>query len=120
MARNRAREQLREDLMPEESVTEKLRLERQEKVDGFSLTLDLENEEEIDDLIGTEDEEQEEVAKKLGFPEARIPLAEVVVELALSPKSNTAYSAFDKAMEEIQDVKAQLFAEINEKVSPRI
>ena len=45
-----------------------------------------------------------EVAKKLGFPEARIPLAEVVVELALSPKSNTAYSAFDKAMEEHQSL----------------
>ena len=43
-----------------------------------------------------------EVAKKLGFPEARIPLAEVVVELALSPKSNTAYAAFDKAIEEYQ------------------
>ena len=44
-----------------------------------------------------------EVAKKLGFPEARIPLAEVVVELALSPKSNTAYAAFDKAMEEYKN-----------------
>ena len=44
-----------------------------------------------------------EVAKKLGFPEARIPLAEVVVELALSPKSNTAYLAFDKAFEEYQN-----------------
>ena len=43
-----------------------------------------------------------EVAKKLGFPEARIPLAEVVVELALSPKSNSAYIAFDKALEEYQ------------------
>ena len=47
-----------------------------------------------------------EVAKKLGFPEARIPLAEVVVELALSPKSNTAYSAFDKAMEEYQTLES--------------
>lgn len=45
-----------------------------------------------------------EVAKKLGFPEARIPLAEVVVELALSPKSNTAYAAFDKALEEYQNL----------------
>ena len=43
-----------------------------------------------------------EVAKKLGFPEARIPLAEVVVELALSPKSNTAYSAFDKQWKNIK------------------
>ena len=45
-----------------------------------------------------------EVAKKVGFPEARIPLAEVVVELALSPKSNSAYAAFDKAMEEYQTI----------------
>lgn len=43
-----------------------------------------------------------EVAKKLGFPEAKIPLAEVVVELALSPKSNSAYNAFDKAINEYQ------------------
>ena len=43
-----------------------------------------------------------EVAKKLGFPEARIPLAEVVVELALSPKSNSAYEAFAKALEDYQ------------------
>ena len=47
-----------------------------------------------------------EVAKKLGFPEARIPLAEVVVELALSPKSNSAYTAFDKAMEEYQTLNS--------------
>ena len=45
-----------------------------------------------------------EVAKKLGFPEARIPLSQVVVELALSPKSNTTYVAFDKAMEEYQSI----------------
>lgn len=38
----------------------------------------------------------------VGLPEARIPLAEVVVELALSPKSNTAYSALARAMEDIE------------------
>ena len=43
-----------------------------------------------------------EVAKKLGLPEARIPLAEVVVELALSPKSNSAYEAFAKALDDYQ------------------
>ena len=47
-----------------------------------------------------------EVAKKIGFPEARIPLAEVVVELALSPKSNSAYKAFDKAMSEYETVES--------------
>ena len=43
-----------------------------------------------------------EIAKKLGFPEARIPLSEVVVELALSPKSNSTYEAFAKAIEDYQ------------------
>ena len=38
----------------------------------------------------------------VGLPEARIPLAEVVVELALSPKSNTAYSALGRALEDIE------------------
>lgn len=39
-------------------------------------------------------------AQLLGMPEARIPLASVVIELALSPKSNSAESAIDKALEE--------------------
>jgi len=38
-------------------------------------------------------------ALMLGLPEARIPLAEVVIEMALSPKSNSAESAIDKALE---------------------
>ncbi len=37
-------------------------------------------------------------ALMLGFPEARIPLAEVVIEMALSPKSNSAEVAIDEAM----------------------
>jgi len=43
-----------------------------------------------------------ESAKMLGFPEARIPLAEVVIELALSPKSNSAETAIDLALNEIK------------------
>ena len=39
----------------------------------------------------------------VGLPEARIPLAEVVVELALSPKSNTAYAALDRALNDIEN-----------------
>ena len=35
---------------------------------------------------------------RLGFPEARIPLAVTVIELALSPKSNSAYLALDAAL----------------------
>ncbi|SFP93284.1 replication-associated recombination protein A [Salibacterium halotolerans] len=42
-----------------------------------------------------------EAAERLGFPEARIPLADAVVELCLSPKSNSAYQAFDQARESL-------------------
>lgn len=41
-------------------------------------------------------------AQKLGLPEARIPLANAVIELALSPKSNSAISAIDAALTDIQ------------------
>lgn len=43
-----------------------------------------------------------ESAKMLGLPEARIPLAEVVIELALSPKSNSAEMAIDLALNELR------------------
>ena len=39
--------------------------------------------------------------ERLGLPEARIPLAVMVIELALSPKSNSAVSAIDKALNDI-------------------
>lgn len=35
--------------------------------------------------------------ERLGLPEGRIPLSVIVVELCLSPKSNSAYKALDKA-----------------------
>lgn len=38
----------------------------------------------------------------VGLPEARIPLGEIIVEMALSPKSNTAHLALDKALEDVQ------------------
>ena len=41
-------------------------------------------------------------AQMLGLPEARIPLAEIVIELALSPKSNSAEMAIDLALNEIR------------------
>lgn len=44
-----------------------------------------------------------DVARDTGFPEARIPLAMAVVELALSPKSNNAYMALDHAIADIND-----------------
>lgn len=40
-------------------------------------------------------------AKMLGLPEARIPLAEIVIELALSPKSNSAELAIDNVIDTI-------------------
>lgn len=47
-----------------------------------------------------------EAAERLGFPEGRIPLAVSVVELALSPKSNTAYKALDEALSDIRQGKS--------------
>ena len=43
-----------------------------------------------------------QTAEKIGFPEARIPLSVVVIELCLSPKSNSAYSAIDEALQDIR------------------
>ncbi|OLN23446.1 recombinase RarA [Domibacillus antri] len=47
-----------------------------------------------------------EAAERLGFPEARIPLANAVVELCLSPKSNSAYKAIDAALSDIRAGRA--------------
>ena len=43
-------------------------------------------------------------AMMLGLPEARIPLAEVVIEMALSPKSNSAETSIDKVMNTINEM----------------
>ncbi len=43
-----------------------------------------------------------EAAELLGLPEAKLPLAVVVTELALSPKSNSAYLGIDKAQNDIR------------------
>lgn len=40
-----------------------------------------------------------------GLPEARIPLANAVIELALSPKSNSAISAIDTALSDVRSKK---------------
>ncbi|MCM3738648.1 replication-associated recombination protein A [Oceanobacillus luteolus] len=45
-------------------------------------------------------------AERLGFPEARIPLAVAIVELALSPKSNSAYKALDSALSDVRSGKS--------------
>lgn len=43
-----------------------------------------------------------ESAERLGFPEARIPLANAVIELCLSPKSNSVIMAIDTALADIR------------------
>ncbi|PSL45099.1 recombination protein MgsA [Salsuginibacillus halophilus] len=43
-----------------------------------------------------------ESAERLGLPEGRIPLANAVTELCLSPKSNSAYKALDAAISDIK------------------
>lgn len=41
-------------------------------------------------------------ANRLGYPECVIPLSEIVIEMALSPKSNSAYLAIDSALNTIR------------------
>lgn len=43
-----------------------------------------------------------EAAERVGFPEARIPLSVAIIELCLSPKSNSAYQALDAAIADIR------------------
>jgi putative ATPase len=43
-----------------------------------------------------------ETSERIGFPEARIPLANAVIELCLSPKSNSAVIAISEAIADIQ------------------
>ncbi|EUJ23112.1 recombination factor protein RarA [Listeria grandensis FSL F6-0971] len=47
-----------------------------------------------------------QTAEKIGFPEARIPLANAVIELCLSPKSNSAIVAIDNALADIRAGKS--------------
>ena len=44
-----------------------------------------------------------EAAVRLGMPEARIPLAQAVIEMCLASKSNSAYKAFDLAVKAINE-----------------
>ena len=46
-----------------------------------------------------------QAAQMVGLPEARIPLANAVIELALSPKSNSAITAIDNALSDIRNKK---------------
>ena len=42
-----------------------------------------------------------EAAQRIGFPEARILIANVIIDLALSPKSNSAMTAIDNAIADL-------------------
>ncbi|MCD2256468.1 replication-associated recombination protein A [Lactobacillus sp. CC-MHH1034] len=44
-----------------------------------------------------------QAAERLGLPEARIPLADAVIELCLSPKSNSGMAAVDAALADIHN-----------------
>ena len=44
------------------------------------------------------------ICERLGFPEARIPLAEIVIEMCLSPKSNSAHDAINEAIKDVQTI----------------
>lgn len=46
-----------------------------------------------------------EAATKVGFPEATYILSTIVVDMAISPKSNSAYLAIEKALHEYQNDK---------------
>lgn len=46
------------------------------------------------------------IVKNIGFPEAKIPLAQCAVYLASSPKSNSSYTAINKAMNYVKNNEA--------------
>ncbi len=46
-----------------------------------------------------------DAALQLGLPEAKLPLSDAVIFLATAPKSNSAYLAFAKASEDVQNGK---------------
>lgn len=47
-----------------------------------------------------------QASELVGLPEARIPLGTIVTEMALSPKSNTAHIALDKALSDVETGRA--------------
>ena len=48
-----------------------------------------------------------DIATLVGLPEARLVFAPIVIEMSLSPKSNSAYLALDKALEDIKKTNTQ-------------
>ena len=52
--------------------------------------------------IGPKVEAAIQASERLGLPEARIPLGDIIIEMALSPKSNTGHLALDEALNDIK------------------
>ena len=52
-----------------------------------------------------------DAAMMIGLPEARIPLADAVVLVAASPKSNSAYEAINAAIDDVKKGSTDLFRE---------
>ena len=52
--------------------------------------------------IGPKVEAAIQASERLGLPEARIPLGDIIIEMALSPKSNTGHLALDAAIKDIE------------------
>ena len=52
--------------------------------------------------IGPRLEAAIKAAERVGLPEARIPLGEIVIDMALSPKSNSAHTALDMAINDVR------------------
>lgn len=46
-----------------------------------------------------------DASELVGFPECIIPMGEIVIEMALSPKSNSAYMAINKALDDVRTGK---------------
>lgn len=53
-------------------------------------------------MIGVKVDAAINAVERVGMPEGRIPLAEIITEMALSPKSNTAHVALDAAIADIE------------------
>lgn len=49
-----------------------------------------------------------DAAKRVGFPEARIPLSVAVIDLCLSPKSKSAEIAIDKAIDAVKNITTDI------------
>ncbi|MBU0651053.1 hypothetical protein KKC59_03990, partial [bacterium] len=48
-----------------------------------------------------------ETARKVGYPEANIPLAQAVIYIAAAPKSNASYIAIDAAVKDIESKRVE-------------